>query len=103
VCHIALLHKAYITKHVTRDEHIRYGLRWQEQSFTKEARTLAKNTNLDELKQQDFLTVAESARFTRSSEATIRRKLTSGELHRYKFFGRTLVKKAELLGLIREA
>ncbi len=63
----------------------------------------SKNSNAEELKRQDFFTVAEAAECTRSSEATIRRKLTSGELHRYKFFGRTLIKKSELLGLIREA
>lgn len=51
----------------------------------------------------EFVTVAEAVRLTRSSEPTIRRKLTEGELRRYKFGGRTLIKRSELLGLIREA
>lgn len=51
----------------------------------------------------EFIAVSEARRLTRSSEATIRRYLTLKKLKRYKFGARTLVKRSELLGLIREA
>jgi excisionase family DNA binding protein len=50
-----------------------------------------------------YCSVKEAVEITRTSEPTIRRKLTSGELHRYKFGDRTLIKTAELLALVKEA
>ena len=52
---------------------------------------------------QEYITVAEAVRITKSSEPTIRRKLTTGELRRYKFGGRTLIRKSDIFRLIRVA
>jgi excisionase family DNA binding protein len=49
----------------------------------------------------EFVTVKTAAEIVKSSEVTIRRKLTTQELRRYKFGGRTLIKLAELLALVK--
>jgi hypothetical protein len=52
---------------------------------------------------EDFVTVPQSAQLLHVAEITIRKKLTSGELTRYKAGARTLLLKSEVLGLIRKA
>ncbi len=49
----------------------------------------------------EFVSVREAVEITKSSEPTIRRRLTNGELQRYKFFGRTLINYAELMSHIK--
>ena len=51
----------------------------------------------------DFLDIESAADLVSVSEATIRRKLTLGEITRYKWFSRTLVSRSELLGQIQKA
>ncbi len=46
--------------------------------------------------EREFVDVATAAGWTCASKATIRRMLTAGELTRYKFGSRTLIKIAEL-------
>jgi excisionase family DNA binding protein len=49
-----------------------------------------------------FATVPEGAKIVKLAEPTIRRYLTTKKLRRYKIGGRTLIKVADLLGLIKE-
>lgn len=51
----------------------------------------------------DFVDIPGAAALAFVSAATIRRKLTMGELTRYKIFSRTLIRKSELLGKIQKA
>jgi excisionase family DNA binding protein len=56
----------------------------------------------------DLISVKEAAAILRLSEISVRRYLTQKRLARYKAggrgrFGRTLVSRAQVLGLIREA
>jgi len=51
----------------------------------------------------DFVDVPGAAALAFVSAATIRRKLTLGELTRYKIFSRTLIRKSELLERIQKA
>jgi excisionase family DNA binding protein len=50
-----------------------------------------------------MVNVREAAALVRLSEVSIRRYLTQKKLRRYKIGGRTLVRKSEVLGLIKEA
>lgn len=50
-----------------------------------------------------FINVPEAAELTRLSEVSIRRYLTRKLLTRYKVFGRTLLKRDEVMALIRKA
>jgi excisionase family DNA binding protein len=54
-----------------------------------------------ETQDQEYLTVAGAAEFVHCSRDNIRHLLTRGELTRFKFGGRTLIKRSELLSLIR--
>lgn len=54
-----------------------------------------------EAKVSDFLTCREASRIVRLSEVSIRRLLTKGRLRKFKIGGRTLVSRAELLGLVK--
>jgi excisionase family DNA binding protein len=67
------------------------------------ARNAVKAVSADAANSRQFCDVKEATEITKTSEATIRRKLTSGELHRYKFGSRTLIKTDELLSLVKEA
>ena len=49
-----------------------------------------------------FLTVREAMELTRAAEATIRRRLTDGELRRFKNGRRTLLLYSDCLSLVRE-
>jgi hypothetical protein len=51
----------------------------------------------------DFVDIKGAAALGFVSAATIRRKLTLGELTRYKFFSRTLIRKSEVLEKIQKA
>ena len=51
----------------------------------------------------DFVDIPGAASLGFVSAATIRRKLTLGELTRYKFGSRTLLSKTELLAKIQKA
>ena len=51
----------------------------------------------------EFLRVPKAAELIGCSHWLIWKKLTAGELQRYKFGGATLVKRSELLNLIHEA
>ncbi|MGH9727512.1 MAG: helix-turn-helix domain-containing protein [Candidatus Acidiferrales bacterium] len=51
----------------------------------------------------EFLTCKEVAALLRMSEISIRRFLTRGTLKRYKCGARTLIRRSEAMGLIREA
>ncbi len=51
----------------------------------------------------DFVTVMESAALLKLSEITVRRMLTLNKLKRYKAGSRTLLRRSEVLSLIREA
>ena len=50
-----------------------------------------------------YINVPEAAELTRLSEISIRRYLTKKLLTRYKVFGRTLLRRDEVLALIRKA
>jgi excisionase family DNA binding protein len=50
-----------------------------------------------------FVGVSAAAQLLQVSEATIRRFLTQRKLRRYKCGARTLVKREDLLGLVKEA
>ena len=52
---------------------------------------------------EKYMTVKETADFTRKSEAAIRLHLSQGVLTRFKFFGRTLIKFSEIESLIKKA
>jgi helix-turn-helix protein len=49
-----------------------------------------------------FVTVTAGAKIVKLAEPTIRRYLTTKKLRRYKIGGRTLIKVADLLGMIKE-
>lgn len=49
----------------------------------------------------DFLTCKETAQLLKIHEVSVRRLLTRKELKRYKFGKRTLIRKSEVLALIR--
>jgi hypothetical protein len=51
--------------------------------------------------EREYIDVPGAADFACCSKATIRRMLTAGELTRFKFGARTLIKVAELRGLVR--
>ena len=53
--------------------------------------------------EREFVDVPGAADFACCSKATIRRMLTAGELTRFKFGARTLIKVAELRGLVKKA
>ena len=63
----------------------------------------AKRISAGTANSRQFCDVKEATEITKTSEATIRRKLTSGELRRYKFGSRTLIRTDELLSLVKEA
>lgn len=50
---------------------------------------------------EQFLTCKEAAAIVKLSEISIRRLLTKGKLRRFKMGARTLISRAELLGLVR--
>jgi excisionase family DNA binding protein len=50
---------------------------------------------------REFIDIPGAAAFVCASKATIRRMLTAGELRRWKFGSRTLIKIEELRGKIR--
>ena len=52
---------------------------------------------------EKYMTVKQTADFTRTSEAAIRLHLSQGVLTRFKFFGRTLIKFSEVENLIKKA
>lgn len=51
----------------------------------------------------EFLTCKEVASLLRLSEISVRRLLTQKKLRRYKVGARTLIRRSEALGLIRES
>lgn len=51
----------------------------------------------------DFVTCKQGADLLKLSEISIRRMLTKKLLKRYKVGARTLIRRSELLGLVREA
>ena len=53
--------------------------------------------------QSDFITVKEAAGILKLSEISIRRFLTKRKLKRFKAGARTLVRRSDVLSLIREA
>jgi excisionase family DNA binding protein len=50
----------------------------------------------------DFLTCKETGELLKVHEISVRRLLTQKKLKRYKFGARTLIRKSEVLALVRE-
>lgn len=51
---------------------------------------------------RQYITVREAAELSTLSQVSIRRFLSQKKLRHFKLFGRTLINRAELLGLIHE-
>jgi len=56
-----------------------------------------------ELAEGEYISVREAAQLLRLSEISIRRFLTQKKLRRFKAQSRTLLRRAEVLGMVREA
>jgi excisionase family DNA binding protein len=61
-----------------------------------------KGTKGKPVEDSDHINVKEAAELVRVSEDTIRHYLVKRKLRRFKFGGRTLLSRAEVLGLIKE-